>query len=315
MLALLGSLSGFLFFNFNPARIFMGDCGSTFLGFFLASASVICAMKSGTVVALALPALALGVPIFDTFFSMLRRFLKRRGIMSSDRGHLHHRLVDMGFRQRHVVIAMYAITVIAAGLGMFMMLARGAVSIGIFFGVLLLVVLVFRAAGAVRLREVIAGLREKRAVSHQQRQEAGSFEEAELRFRQAKIFDQWWQAIRFAADKLDIVGGSLPLINRNGTKQILAWGGNSTDTGEHDIMKVSLPVRDRRADSALSLNVQVHTNGSLESAGRRMAFFARLIGEYSVARLPNGPDNMSIARLETAKESFKAEIGKATNDS
>ncbi len=75
MLALLGSLSGFLYFNFNPAKVFMGDCGSLFLGFTIASASVMCATKSSALVGLALPALALGIPIFDTLFSMLRRFL------------------------------------------------------------------------------------------------------------------------------------------------------------------------------------------------------------------------------------------------
>ena len=91
MLALMGSLSGFLFFNFNPARIFMGDCGSMFLGFLLGSVSVMCAMKSGTMVALALPAVALGLPIFDTAFSILRRYLGRWAITSPDRSHLHHR--------------------------------------------------------------------------------------------------------------------------------------------------------------------------------------------------------------------------------
>ena len=72
MLALLGSLSGFLFFNFNPARIFMGDCGSLFLGFMLATASVMCTAKSTTIVGLALPSLALGIPIFDTIFKIGR---------------------------------------------------------------------------------------------------------------------------------------------------------------------------------------------------------------------------------------------------
>ncbi|MFQ6034728.1 MAG: glycosyltransferase family 4 protein [Sedimentisphaerales bacterium] len=286
MLALLGSLSGFLLFNFNPARIFLGDCGSMFLGFFLASASVICAMKTGTVVALALPALALGLPIFDTVFSMFRRFLKRRGIMSPDRGHLHHRLVDMGFRQRHVVIAMYAITVIAAGLGMFMMLARGAGAIGIFFCVLLLLALVFHLAGAVRLRDTIAGLRKKYVISRQMKLEMENFEKAELHFRQAETFEQWWQATCVAADKMGFVRSALPLTNRDGSKRILVWQQNDTDIQPYEISEMTLPVRDRRAGSLLKLEVQVYANGSLESAGRRVALFARLIEEHSVGNLP-----------------------------
>ncbi len=302
MLALLGSLSGFLFFNFNPARIFMGDCGSMFLGFFMASASIICMMKSGTIVALALPALALGLPIFDTIFVMLRRFLRPWGIMSPDRSHLHYRLLDMGFRHRHVVVAMYAITAIAAGLGMFMMLTHAAGTIGILLCVLLLLVLFFRAAGAVRFRETIAGLKQKRAVSHQQRQEVMSFEEAELRFRRAKIFNQWWQAVCFAADKLDIAGGSLPLTNRDGTKQVLAWGKDGNDTAAHDIVTVSLPVRDRRTGLPLKLEIDIHANGSLESAGRRTTLFARLIEEHSIANLSNEDKKTLTADFRAAEQ-------------
>jgi UDP-GlcNAc:undecaprenyl-phosphate GlcNAc-1-phosphate transferase len=139
MLALLGSLSGFLFFNFNPAKVFMGDCGSLFLGFTIASTSVMCATKSTALVGLALPALALGIPIFDTLFSMLRRFLERRGMFSPDRGHFHHRLIDLGLHQKQVVIIIYAITLLSAGLGMFMMITHSSGSIIIFACILILI--------------------------------------------------------------------------------------------------------------------------------------------------------------------------------
>jgi UDP-GlcNAc:undecaprenyl-phosphate GlcNAc-1-phosphate transferase len=165
MLALTGSLSGFLFFNFNPAQVFIGDCGSMFLGFVLGSVSVICAMKTGTMVSLALPAVCLGLPIFDTAFSILRRYLGRWAITSPDRGHLHHRLLDMGLRHRHVVIIMYAVTALAAGMGMFMMITRGSGTLIIFFCVLLLLLLAFRAVGAVRFRETIARIKYNKAIS------------------------------------------------------------------------------------------------------------------------------------------------------
>ena len=121
-LALLGSLSGFLFFNFNPAKVFMGDCGSLFLGFTIASASVMCVSKSAALVGLALPALALGIPIFDTLFSMLRRFLERRSLFAPDRSHFHHRLLELGLNQRRAVMVIYVATLLAAGLGLFMMI-------------------------------------------------------------------------------------------------------------------------------------------------------------------------------------------------
>ena len=114
MLALLGSLCGFLVFNFNPAKIFMGDCGSLFLGFTIAFSGVMCASKSSALVGLALPILALGIPIFDTLFSMLRRFLERRSLFSPDRSHFHHRLLALGLKQRHVVVVSYAVTCLIA---------------------------------------------------------------------------------------------------------------------------------------------------------------------------------------------------------
>jgi len=159
MLALMGALSGFLFFNSNPAKIFMGDSGSLFLGFIIASASILCAAKAETLVGLALPVLALGIPIFDTLLSMLRRFLERRSLFSPDRGHFHHRLLALGFRQRHAVIIAYVVTLLAAGLGMFMLFTGGAQTVAVFISILLLLVLAFRVVGSVGLRETITGLR------------------------------------------------------------------------------------------------------------------------------------------------------------
>lgn len=302
MLALLGSLSGFLFFNFNPARIFMGDCGSMFLGFVLASSSVLCTTKSRTIIALALPTLALGLPIFDTLFSIVRRYLNRRGIMSPDRGHLHHVLLDMGLRHRHVVIIMYMMTALAAGLGMFMMLTREVGTVAIFFCVLLLLVLVFRVVGAIRLRDMIEGLRQKKTISQNTKQEIEYFERAELHFQQAKTFDQWWQAVCLATDTMGFVRSSLPLTNRDGTKRILVWE-KTADNGETDnVVKMTFPVIDRRYGSRLNLETHIHTNGSLESAGRRATLFARLIEEHGIANLP---DKTSMLEFENEENLMK----------
>ncbi len=110
--ALAGACFGFLPFNFNPAKTFMGDTGATFLGFVLACISIQGPFK--TYVAFALPFLILGLPIFDTLFAIIRRLSKGQGIMTPDRGHLHHRLVDMGFSQRSVVIILYALSAVLA---------------------------------------------------------------------------------------------------------------------------------------------------------------------------------------------------------
>lgn len=109
-----GAVLGFLFFNFNPARIFMGDAGSYFLGYVLATSVLIggSSQKTSTAVALLAPCLALGVPIFDTLLSMLRRFLERRPLFSPDRGHLHHRLLDMGLTHRRAVLTLYGVSIV-----------------------------------------------------------------------------------------------------------------------------------------------------------------------------------------------------------
>jgi UDP-GlcNAc:undecaprenyl-phosphate GlcNAc-1-phosphate transferase len=108
-----GSVIGFLFYNFNPARIFMGDSGSMFLGFVLASASLLGAgtQKSPTLIAIVIPILALGLPIMDMLITIARRFLERRSIFAADRGHIHHRLLDMGFTHRRSVLALYTLSV------------------------------------------------------------------------------------------------------------------------------------------------------------------------------------------------------------
>jgi len=108
--ALAGAGFGFLPYNFNPAKIFMGDTGSTFLGFVLACISIQGVMKMYALVSFVVPVLILGLPVFDTLFAIIRRVLKGKPIMSPDRGHLHHRLLDMGFSQKQTVAILYTLT-------------------------------------------------------------------------------------------------------------------------------------------------------------------------------------------------------------
>ena len=104
---LAGAVIGFLPYNFNPAKIFMGDTGSTFLGFTLGVISVSGTLKAYTAISIVIPLLILGVPLFDTTFAILRRLCSGKSIMEADRGHIHHKLMDMGFSQKQVVLLMY----------------------------------------------------------------------------------------------------------------------------------------------------------------------------------------------------------------
>jgi UDP-GlcNAc:undecaprenyl-phosphate GlcNAc-1-phosphate transferase len=108
--ALAGSALGFLPHNFNPAKIFMGDAGAMFLGFTLAAVSMQGALKQTTAVALLVPIVALGLPITDTALSIYRRLRAGRPVGQADKGHIHHRLLALGFSQRQAVLVMWAVT-------------------------------------------------------------------------------------------------------------------------------------------------------------------------------------------------------------
>ena len=107
-----GSCLGFLPYNFNPAKIFMGDTGSMFLGFTLSTISVIGVFKTDAIIAYWVPFIAFAVPLFDTTFAFVRRILQGKSPFSADRGHIHHKLIDMGFNQRQSVTILYAISAI-----------------------------------------------------------------------------------------------------------------------------------------------------------------------------------------------------------
>lgn len=109
---LTGACIGFLPYNFNPASIFMGDSGSNFLGFLLACISIEGFFKGYAVISFAVPLLLLALPIFDTSVAILRRIKNKKPVMAPDRGHLHHKLVDMGFSTKQAVLILYSISAV-----------------------------------------------------------------------------------------------------------------------------------------------------------------------------------------------------------
>lgn len=109
---LVGSCLGFLPYNVNPAKIFMGDTGAMFLGFTLSVISILGVFKTTAVISYWVPFLAFAVPLWDTTFAFVRRILHGKSPFSADRGHIHHKLIDMGFNQRQAVTTLYAISAI-----------------------------------------------------------------------------------------------------------------------------------------------------------------------------------------------------------
>lgn len=146
--ALAGGCIGFLPYNLNPAKIFMGDTGSTFLGYILAVVSIQGMFKMYSVISFVVPFLMLGLPIFDTAFAFIRRIARGQSPMKPDRSHVHHRLIDMGFSQKQAVAVLYVISAILglsavvlttsgplkAMLLLLALCAAGGVSVRIFMG-------------------------------------------------------------------------------------------------------------------------------------------------------------------------------------
>lgn len=139
--ALAGATLGFLRFNFYPASIFLGDSGSLFLGFMLATLSLAGSEKAPTIVAVAIPIVSLGLPILDAALAVMRRFLVGKPLFEADKNHIHHKLVQRGFQQRDAVLILYAITAGFGFLSLVLLHGRATIAlvlavtgIGIFLG-------------------------------------------------------------------------------------------------------------------------------------------------------------------------------------
>ncbi len=156
MASLAGAVLGFLIFNFNPASIFMGDTGSMFLGFVLATVSIKTSTKSGTAVAMLVPILALGLPIMDTLLAVIRRSLLGRAIFSSDKEHIHHRIMRvLVVSHRRAVLILYGLCCVFAITALGMAYANGAQGTMLLLGMGGIVFVLIRKLGYLSRREIV----------------------------------------------------------------------------------------------------------------------------------------------------------------
>ena len=162
MAALAGGCIGFMPYNQNPAKIFMGDTGSTFLGFVLATVSIQGLFKFYTIISFAVPFLMLGLPLFDTCFAIVRRLSRGQNPMSPDRSHVHHRLIDMGFNQKQAVGILYVISAIL-GLSAVVLTTSGALKAMVLLCALCLAGLFAYRVSIGHAREHAEAVRETRA--------------------------------------------------------------------------------------------------------------------------------------------------------
>jgi UDP-GlcNAc:undecaprenyl-phosphate GlcNAc-1-phosphate transferase len=141
-IALAGAIVGFLRYNFNPATIFLGDCGSLVIGFVLSAVSLASSEKASTAVAVAIPVVSFGLPILDTLMAVLRRFLNGKPLFGADDEHIHHKLLQRGFTHRQAVVVLYAVSACFALISLPLLSPKSGmiavvlsvVGLGVFFG-------------------------------------------------------------------------------------------------------------------------------------------------------------------------------------
>ena len=141
--ALAGACLGFLPRNFSPAEIYMGDTGSTFLGYVLAVASCIGVFKSYAILSIVLSVLAMALPIMDSAFAIIRRAINHKPIMMADRGHLHHRLIDAGYSNKQAVAILYGLSLASSVVAVLIAMKDYRATIIVFFFFMILLLMMF----------------------------------------------------------------------------------------------------------------------------------------------------------------------------
>jgi len=212
---LAGSVLGFLRYNFNPASIFLGDGGSYFLGYAIASLSILGSVKSQVGAALAIPLLALGVPLFDTILSPLRRFIRGKKMFHPDNGHVHHHLINLGLTTRKAVLILYGITFLLCLLAIFATNLRDERA-GLFLVVLGAGVAIFvRKLGyfeylaSDKLYGWFQDISDQTGFSHDRR----SFLNQQIEISQSKNINELWDRLQTAAHFLGIEFIELKLLD------------------------------------------------------------------------------------------------------
>jgi UDP-GlcNAc:undecaprenyl-phosphate GlcNAc-1-phosphate transferase len=214
--ALAGAILGFLFYNFNPASIFMGDTGSMFLGFVLATSSIKTGQKSSTAIALFIPIIILGIPLLDTVLAIGRRALRGQPLFRADKEHLHHRLLSIGLSHKQAVLVLYAMSILLGGVALTITYAEnGTTTLVLIAGLAVTMFLFLRRLGYIRF-EINPYLSDQRRRNRALRAAVRPFGE---RVRQAANADELWEIVREAAPVFDATCVSLQLARTLGRER------------------------------------------------------------------------------------------------
>ncbi len=217
--ALAGSIVGFLFYNFNPASIFMGDTGSMFLGFVLATTAIQTNQKASTAVAVVIPCIALGLPIMDTLLAIARRAFRGRPLFQPDKEHIHHKLMARGLTHRQAVLVLYGFCIFLGATALILTYASSGQT-ALLLLVLAVVAFVFlRTLGYVRFDLLPASALDRK----RNRALRGALQPLGRRVRQLRAADEMWPVVIEAATVLGAVAVSLQI-------DVPAGGGDTATT-------------------------------------------------------------------------------------
>jgi len=243
MASLGGALLGFLRYNFNPASIFMGDTGSMFLGFVLATTSLHTHQKASTAVALLVPIVALALPIGDTLLSMARRVVRGQRVFSSDRGHIHHRLMALGLSHRATVLVLYGISAILAGIAVQMNRADAIQTLAYLAALVVLALLLLTFAGYIRLGDARKVLEDRKRNLEMR----SSVRFASDRLRRAGDTLEVWQAVKEVAAVLGADSVALTVVERNGETKRTEYAVGFDEAGP-DLLRARYSLLGERPD-------------------------------------------------------------------
>ena len=252
--SLVGTLIGFLRYNFNPASIFMGDSGSYFLGYCLAALSIAGFVKGQIATAMLIPVIALGVPLIDTLWTPLRRFVLGRKMFDPDQGHLHHRLIRLGYTQRRAVLLIYCATIILGIGAIGLVHAQSDAAALILFVLGIGVIFTSRYLGVAdvitlrRMMNWVQDVSDEAGVSHDRR----SFFNHQMQISKASDPDSLWSAVCRSLATLDFDCAEFcffdtePDSETNLHKQIFEWQRSdefdSTLLTKSCLLKIELPL-------------------------------------------------------------------------
>ncbi|MEW6186779.1 MAG: MraY family glycosyltransferase [Thermodesulfobacteriota bacterium] len=247
--ALAGAALGFLRYNFSPATIFLGDSGSLFLGFLLGGLSLWASEKSTIAFALLIPIIALGIPILDMIYAILRRWNRGVSIAQADREHIHHKLLEKGYSHRKAVLLLYGVNLVLVGVAAILLITRNSFASYIIIALGFVIFLGSRFLGYFKFAGAFQGLIEKWKDSQQSKYLAFRRRLLIRAFEEEKAIEQRWKLVGELFAEMGIKQATITL-NAESEKP-LVWFAHTPVAKTDKTVYLSLPLTGEKGSLGL----------------------------------------------------------------